>query len=84
MQIIELHPPINGGTLYFGRAKSSRGRRYEFLASMNGEPGPRTFREEAWAALPDGRTFWLSVPTPTALRAAVRQAIRSTQRKRAA
>lgn len=84
MQVIELHAPTNGGTLYFGRVKSSRGRRYEFLAAMNGDPGPRAFREEPWSALPDGRTFWLSVPTPNALSAAVRQAIRIARRKRTA
>ncbi len=44
MRVIELHAPTNGGSLYFGRANSCRGRRYEFLASTNGNPGPRVFR----------------------------------------
>jgi hypothetical protein len=84
MQITELHPPINGGTLYYGSAKSTRGRPYQFFADCAGNPGPGVFREEPQSALPDGRTFWLNVPTPRALQASVRQAVRGARRKRTA
>jgi hypothetical protein len=36
MQITELHAPVNGGTLFWGRAVSRRGRRYDFCATPTG------------------------------------------------
>jgi hypothetical protein len=77
MRIIELNPPINGGTLCWGFAESDRGRRYEFTATLDGDATRNAFREEP-SALPDGRRLWLSIRTPLALRDAVRRAVRGT------
>lgn len=84
MQVIALHRPTNGGTLYWGLAKSNRGRRYDFIASADGDAGSRVYREEPASALQDGRSLWLSVSIPLALRVAVRQAICGDRRIRAA
>jgi hypothetical protein len=77
VRIIELHPPSNGGTLYWGFAESARGRRYEFTATPDGDARRNAFREEP-TELPDGRRLWLTVRTPPTLRDAVRKAVRET------
>lgn len=72
MQIVELHAPTDGGTLYCGLAESNRGRRYKFMASAERRTRPSVFRENE-------RGFWARVPTPRALSLAVRRAIRSSR-----
>lgn len=72
------HLPPNGGTLFAGLAVSTRGRRYEFTASMKGELGS-VFREDRRFTLVGGRTFWsLATPHPS-LRAMVRKAVRKAK-----
>jgi hypothetical protein len=75
MRITEIHEPINGGTLYSGLAVSTRGRRYEWMASRN-QTISRAFREDPKEALPDGRTCWFHITAPRALSVAVRKAVR--------
>jgi hypothetical protein len=48
MQITKLEPPINGGTLLSGIAVSTRGRRYDFCASLDGKV-EFAFREDTMA-----------------------------------
>ena len=76
MQITELHPPINGGTLFSGIAVSTRGRRWSFCATIDGE-ACGVQRADPLYDVP-GYTFWLSVRVPpAALRSAVRKAVAS-------
>lgn len=74
MKVTEIVPPTNGGTLFAGYAVSTRGRRYSFGCTAAGEVFG-TFREDAAHPLPDGRTFWLQVRAPSALRDAVAAAM---------
>ena len=78
MQITEFEHPINGGTLYAGRATSSRGRRYMFCATFSGKPCG-VFREDPTSELPDGRMFWLQIKAPPALVQAVSKAVKSAR-----
>jgi hypothetical protein len=68
MQISQLQPPTNGGTLYTGKAVSKRGRQYIFYATFRGE-ACGVFRDDP----PYGR--WLPIKAPPALREAVRQSV---------
>lgn len=76
MQITELHAPKGGGTLYVGSAISAQGPRYSFYATLSGEPCA-VLRENPVFAMPDGRSVWVSVKAPSALRRAVRQAVKA-------
>jgi hypothetical protein len=80
MRITELQPPTNGGTLYCGRAISRRGRRYDFLTSLNGELC-RTVLREQHSSLPGCGKFRVVVPPPRGLHDAIRQFIRARRRK---
>jgi hypothetical protein len=68
MQIDRIDPPINGGSLYTGFAQSTRGRRYLFMASADGDGC--AFRE-----CQDG--FWMQVTSPAGLKSAVRARVRT-------
>jgi hypothetical protein len=85
MRVTEIYEPTNGGTLYSGRAESTRGRRYMWLAAR-GEIVKSAFREDPKYALPDGRTFWYQIRAPRPLSIAVRKAVTqsATARRRAA
>ena len=60
MQITKLHPPINCGTLFCGRAVSRRGRQYDFCATPEGEACC---------------VWWQLATAPRALRTAVEKAV---------
>ena len=62
MRITELIP--TSGELFFGRAVSTRGRRYTFSAF--GGRAEYCFREDA-APLADGRAVWRQIKSPPAL-----------------
>jgi hypothetical protein len=76
MQITELHPPINNGSMFFGRALSRRGRHYQFCATPEGE-ACGIFREDPRYVTHDGKTFWEQIKAPLALQEAVRKAVAS-------
>jgi hypothetical protein len=78
MHITSIEAPINGGTLMALNAVSTRGRRYMCSATSNGQ-ACGVFRESPRDTLPGGRTFWKQVTAPTALKSAVRQAIRQSR-----
>jgi hypothetical protein len=80
MQILKLDSPTSLATLYSGMAMSTRGRRYDFCATSDGE-ACGVFREYPQDALPDGRTFWLQIKPPKALAASVRSAVRKQRRR---
>lgn len=75
MQITELRPPMNGGTLFFGQAISTRGRRYFFYAPHRGKC--TVFRESSLAP-----ECWMQITpgTPSALQVAARRAVRKAVR----
>lgn len=71
MKITELHAAY-GVPLYFGKAISTRGTRYDFVGTEAGET-VRATREEIHTVLQIGRT----VTPPPALSSAIRSAIHS-------
>jgi hypothetical protein len=74
MQITKLVPPING--LFSGDAISTRGRRYKFTSTPEGEVD---CQRESWKfPMADGRSIWdVNITPPPALVRAVREAVRS-------
>lgn len=71
MQVVDLFPPANGGTLFAGNAVSTRGRQYSFCATFRGE-ACAVFRE---VATPDGCRWWRQITPPAALAEVVRRAV---------
>lgn len=78
MQITELTPPTGGGTIYSGKARSTRRRQYLFGIERRRGDVPFVFREEGTS--PDGRIFWRAVAAPRALTLAARFALRKAAR----
>ena len=72
--ITDLYAPHSGGSLFSGMVVTRRLRRYSFSASPD-HACVSVFREEAQDALADGRSFWVPVPTPPAIRTAILAAI---------
>ena len=76
MQITKLVPPING--LFSGDAISTRGRRYKFTSTPEGEVD---CQRESWKfPMADGRSIWdVNIPTPPALTHAVHEPLRQVR-----
>jgi len=76
MQITKLVPPING--LFSGDAISTRGRRYKFTATPEGEVD--CHRENWQFPMADGRSIWdVNIAPPPALVRVVQEALRQAR-----
>ena len=74
--VLQLDPPVNGGTLYSGIAVSGRGRRYSFFASKDDKaPKVRVMREEPDSYSEKYGICWLCAPTPPSVGRAIRKAV---------
>jgi hypothetical protein len=77
MHIVMLLAPTVEDSLYTGIAVSQNGLRYLFNATPEGT-SHSVLRQDPRRALPANRCLWQHIKPPSALRAAVRSAVRKS------